>query len=171
MRWLLVREKIGPIFSRSCLRQKIGRVRWLSPRKIGPSLRLFLGAPYDKTSLRVRWALKCFFSSESHVTLDRNPGPGYDTLLLRLILGNLLSACPHSQFHTLPDLLDSQAALSNSYPNACGPMQGGNLYHFYDGLWWLQTTNSSASRFCSIRLHQGETRWRNVIGCYCDKNI
>ena len=22
-----------------------------------------------------------------------------------------------------------------------------------------------------VRLHQGETRWRNVIGCYCDKNI
>ena len=26
--------------------------------------------------------------------LDRNPGPGYDTLLLRLIQGDLLSACP-----------------------------------------------------------------------------
>ena len=35
----------------------------------------------------------------------------------------------------------------------------------------LQTTNLSASRFCSIRLHQGETRSRNVIGCYCVKNI
>ena len=35
----------------------------------------------------------------------------------------------------------------------------------------LQTTNSSASRFCSIRLSQGETRSQNVIGCYCDKNI
>ena len=47
---------------------------------------------------------------------------------------DLLSACPHRQFHTLPGLLDSQAALPNSYPNACVPMQGGSFYHFYDGL-------------------------------------
>ena len=52
-----------------------------------------------------------------------------------MILGDLLSACPHRQFHILPGLLDSRAALSNSYPNACVPMQGGTLYHFYDGLW------------------------------------
>ena len=32
-----------------------------------------------------------------------------------------LSACPHIQFHTLPGLLDSRAAMSNSYPNACVP--------------------------------------------------
>ena len=32
---------------------------------------------------------------------------------------NLLSACPHRQFHTLPGLLDSRAALSNFYPIAC----------------------------------------------------
>ena len=44
--------------------------------------------------------------------LDRNPGPGYNTLLLRLIPGDLLSACHHRQFHTLP-------GLPNSYPNAC----------------------------------------------------
>ena len=53
---------------------------------------------------------------EGHVTLDRNPGPGYNTLLLRLIPGNILSACPHRQFHTLPGLLDSRATLSNSSP-------------------------------------------------------
>ena len=68
--------------------------------------------------------------------LDRNPGPGYDTLLLRMIPGDLLSAFPHRQFHTLPGLLDSWAALPNSNPNACMPMQGGSLYHFYDGLWY-----------------------------------
>ena len=62
--------------------------------------------------------LKCLFSSEGHVALDRNQGPGYNTLLLRLIPGDLLSACPHRQFRTLPGLLDSLAALSNSYPNA-----------------------------------------------------
>ena len=80
--------------------------------------------------------LKCFFGSEGHVALDRNLGPRYDTLLLRMIPGDLLSAFPHRQFHTLPGLLDSWAALPNSYPNACMPMQGGSLYHFYDGLWY-----------------------------------
>ena len=59
--------------------------------------------------------LQCFFGSEGHLALDRNPGSGYDTLLLRLIPGDLLSACPHRQFRTLPGLLDSRAALSNSY--------------------------------------------------------
>ena len=54
-----------------------------------------------------------------------------------MIPGDVLSAFPHRQFHTLPGLLltlDSWAALPNSYPNACMPMQGGSLYHFYDGL-------------------------------------
>ena len=71
--------------------------------------------------------LKCFYGSEGHVALDRNPGPGYDTLLLQMIPGDLLSAFPHRQFHTLPGLLDSLAALPNSNPNACVPMQGGSL--------------------------------------------
>ena len=62
--------------------------------------------------------LYCFFGSEGHVALDRNPGPGYDTLLLRLIPEDLLSTCTHRQFHTLPGLLDSRAALPNSYPSA-----------------------------------------------------
>ena len=53
-----------------------------------------------------------------------------------MIPGDLLSAFPHRQFHTIPDLLDNRAALSNSYPNACMPMQAGSLYHFYDGLWY-----------------------------------
>ena len=60
----------------------------------------------------------------------------YDTLLLRMIPGDLLSAFPHRQFHTLTGLLDSWTALPNSNPNACMPMQGGSLYHFYDGLWY-----------------------------------
>ena len=51
-----------------------------------------------------------------------------------MIPGDLLSAFPYRQFHTLPGHLDSWAALPNSNPNACVPMQGGNLYHFYDGL-------------------------------------
>ena len=38
-----------------------------------------------------------------------------------MIPGDLLSAFPHRQFHTLPGLLDSRVALPNSYPNACVP--------------------------------------------------
>ena len=53
-----------------------------------------------------------------------------------MIPGDLLSAFPHRQFHTIPGLLDSWAALPNSNPNACMPMEGGSLYHFYDGLWY-----------------------------------
>ena len=33
--------------------------------------------------------LECFFNIEGHVALDRNPGAGYNTLLLQLILGDL----------------------------------------------------------------------------------
>ena len=95
--------------------------------------------------------LECFFGSEGHVALDRNPGPGYNTLLLRLIPGDLLSACPDRQFHTLPGLLDSRAALWNSYPNACVPMQGGSSYHFYDGLWYDPTGTRTHDLLCERR--------------------
>ena len=80
--------------------------------------------------------LECFFGINDHETVDRNPGPGYNTLLLLLIPGDRFIACIYRQFHTLPGLLDSWAALSDSYPNACMPMQGGSLYNFYDGLWY-----------------------------------
>ena len=53
-----------------------------------------------------------------------------------MIPGDILSAFLHRQFHTLPGLLDSWAALPNSYPNALRAMQGGSLYHIYDGLWY-----------------------------------
>ena len=53
-----------------------------------------------------------------------------------MIPGDLSSACPNRQFHTLPGLLDSWAALPNSYPNALRAMQGGSLYYFHDGLWY-----------------------------------
>ena len=45
----------------------------------------------DKNLLTPRFGLVwfnplyCFFGSENHVALDRNPGTGYDTLLLRMI--------------------------------------------------------------------------------------
>ena len=45
-------------------------------------------------------------------------------------IGDLLSAFPHRQFNTLPGLLDSWAALPNSNPNACMPMQGGSFIPF-----------------------------------------
>ena len=53
----------------------------------------------------------CFLGIEGHVAPDRNMEPGYNILLLRLIPGDLLSARLDRQFHTLPDPLDSQAAL------------------------------------------------------------
>ena len=46
---------------------------------------------------------------------------GHDTLLLRLIPGDLYSTWPNKQFHTLAGLLDSRVAQPNSYPNNCVP--------------------------------------------------
>ena len=78
-----------------------------------------------------------------------------------MIPGDLLSACPHRQFHTLPGLLDNWAALPNSNPNACVPMQGGSLYHFYDGLWYdpaeRRTHDLPCERRTRYRLSQPDT--------------
>ena len=101
------------------------------------------------------------FRQRRPCSTDRNPGPGYATLLLRMIPGDLLSAFPHRQFHTLPGLLDSWAALPNSNPNACMPMQGGSLYHFYDGLWYdpaeRRTHDLPCERRTRYRLSQPDT--------------
>ena len=74
---------------------------------------------------------------------------------------SLLSAFPHRQFHTLPGLLDSWAALPNSNPNACMPMQGGSLSHFYDGLWYdraeRRTHDLPCERRTRYRLSQPDT--------------
>ena len=82
-----------------------------------------------------------------------------------MIPGDLLSAFPHRQFHTLPGLLDSWAALPNS--NACVPMQGGSLYHFYDGLWYdpaeRRTHDVPCERRTRYRLSQPDT----VLMCTC----
>ena len=117
--------------------------------------------------------------SEGHVALDRNPGPGYDTLLLRMIPGDLLSAFPHRQFHTLPGLLDSWAALPSSYPNACVTIQGGSLYHFYDGLWYdlteRQTHNLPCERRTRYRLSQPDTvkltTNYDIMPCHCSSQL
>ena len=93
--------------------------------------------------------------------LDRNPGMGYDTLLLRMIPGDILSAIPHRHFHTLPGLLEGWVALPNSYPNALRAMQGGSLYHFYDGLWYdpaeRRTHDLPCERRTRYRLSQPDT--------------
>ena len=44
-----------------------------------------------------------------------------------MIPGDLLSAFHHRQFHTLPGLLDSRAALPNSYPYALRAYAGRQL--------------------------------------------
>ena len=41
-----------------------------------------------------------------YMYIYRNPGQGHDTLLLRMIPGDLLSAFPLRQFDTLPGFLD-----------------------------------------------------------------
>ena len=79
------------------------------------------------------------FGSDGHVALDRNLEPEYNTLLLRLIPVERISACPRRQIRILPGLLDSRAALSNSYPNASRAMQRDSVYQFYDGLWYDPT--------------------------------
>ena len=83
-----------------------------------------------------------------------------------MIPGDLLSAFPHRQFHTLPGLLDSWAALPNSNPNACMPMQGGSLYHFYDGLWYDPAMRRTHDLLCErrtrYRLNQPDTVYQEI---------
>ena len=90
-----------------------------------------------------------------------------------MIPGDILSAFPHRQFHTLPCLLDSWAALQNTYPNACMPMHGGSLYHFYDGLWYDPTERRTHDLPCERR-----TRYRpshphtvNFLGTTINKHM
>ena len=109
---------------------------------------------------------QCFFG---HVALDRNPGTGYDTLLLRMIPGDLLSTFSHRQFHTLTGLLDSWAALPNSYHNALRAMQGGSSYHFYDGLWYdpaeRRTHDLPCEKRTRYRLSQPDSRCQGKPLC------
>ena len=71
-----------------------------------------------------------FFGIEGHVALDRNPGMGYNTLLLRLIPWYHLIACP--QFHTLSDLIGSH----NPTLTHCMPCSEAVCTIFYDRLWY-----------------------------------
>ena len=87
-----------------------------------------------------------------------------------MIPGDLLSAFPHRQFHTLLGLLDSWAALPNSYPNALRAMQGGSLYHFYDGLWYdpaeRRTHDLPCERRTRYRLSQPDTVTQVYLECF-----
>ena len=55
-----------------------------------------------------------------------------------LIQGDLFSACPHRQIHTRPGILNSQAALSNSYPNAIMPSREAicTIFMMVFGMTW-----------------------------------
>ena len=92
-----------------------------------------------------------------------------------MIPGDLLSAFPHRQFHTLPGLLDSRAALPNSNPNACMPMQGGSLYHFYDGLWYdpaeRRTHDLPCERRTRYRLSQPDTVCMDINCIFYETNV
>ena len=89
-----------------------------------------------------------------------------------MIPGDLLSAFPHRQFHTLPGLLDSRAALPNSYPNALRAKQGGStIFMMVFGMTWpggeLMTTRArgSARPDVSTEQSQGLQTVSCLIGC------
>ena len=73
----------------------------INTKRRGP----WLGAWVSKYNAAGQWIqvslinlinpLKCFFGIEGYVARDKISGPGYDTLLFRLIPGDLSSACPH----------------------------------------------------------------------------
>ena len=58
----------------------------------------YQGGQRHLLSLILSWLiypLACIFSINGHAALDRNQGLIYNTILLRLIPGDLYSACPH----------------------------------------------------------------------------
>ena len=83
-----------------------------------------------------------------------------------MIPGELLSAFPHRQFHTLLGLLDSWAPMPNSYPNALRAMQGNSLYHFYDGLWYDPAERRTHDLPCERR-----TRYRLDTFSLADETV
>ena len=118
----------------ACLRLAPGLCCWCGHMWCADVGDRFTGLPCNAIHSLIHFS--AFFGRECHVALDRNQGSGYDTLLLWMIPGDFLSACPQRKFHTLPGLIDSRAALPNSYPNALRAMQGGSLHHLYDSLWY-----------------------------------
>ena len=84
-----------------------------------------------------------------------------------MIPGDLLSAFPHRQFHTLPGLLDSWAALPNSYPNALRAMQGGSLCHFSHPPKRMRVTYASGIRPASASTLSTSMKPLHGIISYC----
>ena len=84
-----------------------------------------------------------------------------------MIPGDLLSAFTHRQFHTLPSLFDSWVALPNSNPNACVHIQGGSLYHLYDGLWYDPAVDFNHDDLISEKAVLPTHRW----GCRKAHNL
>ena len=76
--------------------------------------------------------LEFFFSIKGHIALDRNLGPGNDTLLMRWDhYGDLYGACPHRQLHTIYGLLNSRVAL----PTKAYETRSNIVWSYmYDGL-------------------------------------
>ena len=52
--------------------------------------------------VKVAKSIRVLFGIEGQAALDRNPAPGYNTLLLQLIPGHPNSAHLHRQSHPLP---------------------------------------------------------------------
>ena len=69
---------------------------------------------------KLLYPLEYLLGIQGHAQLDRS-GPGYNTILLRSIPGDLYIVCPHRQFHALPR--------GNTV------RQWGSLYNLYDGFW------------------------------------
>ena len=63
----------------------------------------------------------CFQGIEGHVALNKNLEAGYNTLPLPLWSQEVFKVHVHTDFLTLPSLLDSQAALSKPYLIVCMP--------------------------------------------------
>ena len=80
--------------------------------------------------------LECFFGIEGHVALDINPGPGYNTLLLRLISGYLLSAGPHIDRTTHYPTLYTVRIHSQTLTLMHACQAGMQFQPFYGGLWY-----------------------------------
>ena len=101
--------------------------------------------------------IKYFFGIEGNAALNRYQGPGYNTLLLWFIPGDLLSACSYRQFHTLIDLLDSRAALKNSYLTHCRPCREAVCTIFL--VFGAGTCDLSHERRTHLPLSQPDTVW------------
>ena len=61
---------------------------------------------------------------------------GFLLVLHATIPGYLFCRVPWIFHHASHFIFNCLLALSNSYPKACVPVQGGSLYHFYGGLWY-----------------------------------